>query len=50
MLESNRGCLYVYVCVCMCVSVYVCVYVCVCVSSTAQTAGPILAKIHANSP
>ena len=30
------------------VSVCVCVCVCVCVSATAQTAGPILTKIHTN--
>ena len=34
----------------MCVCVYVCVCVFVCVSATAQTAGPILAKIHTNPP
>ena len=32
--------------VCVSVCVYVCVYVCV--SATAQTAGPILTKIHTN--
>ena len=35
------------VCVCVCVCVSVCMYVCV--SATAQTAGPILTKIHTHT-